>query len=226
MGAACTVACASAGVPLHPGARHTRAANNGQEIGDPRITSRHSIFGRCPKVSGGCLSFASGEDRQAAMVGRGLSRSSLVVASLGVASACALCACDSDKPRGTSSEGTVSLPLPAHEGAAPEPALRSARPRAEASASPSSRPADAKACSVLCKIGDELECGTPFPICVQQCQEMTNVPKCSAEMQAALQCFARQPTPAWECDAEAKMPTVKDGVCGEEQRRVAECIQT
>jgi hypothetical protein len=108
-------------------------------------------------------------------------------------------------------------------GVTPE-AKQSERPAATSSAS-APKNADAKACLVLCKIGDELECGTPFPLCVQQCQEMMEVPKCSGEMQRAMGCFAGQPARAWECDSATKMPTLKEGPCGEEQRLVAECMQ-
>jgi hypothetical protein len=161
------------------------------------------------------------------MVGRGFFRSSFLVAFfVGVACTCALGGCDSHKPRVTDSVSSASPPSSVDAGAAVrEPAAVPIRPPAQEQAKPSSRAADSKACLVLCKIGDELECGTPFPLCVQQCQEMTHIPKCSAEMQAALQCFAQQPTWEWECDTESKMPTVKEGRCGEEQRRVAECIK-
>ena len=53
-----------------------------------------------------------------------------------------------------------------------------------------------------------------------------DVPKCFEEMQGAMSCFAGQPAQAWECDPATKMPTLKEGPCGEEQRRVAECLQT
>jgi hypothetical protein len=54
---------------------------------------------------------------------------------------------------------------------------------------------------------------------------MIDVPKCSEQMQRAMACFAGQPARAWECDAATKMPALKEGPCGEEQRLVAECLQ-
>ena len=140
----------------------------------------------------------------------------------GVGSTCALAACDREElPQSSASVGSIATPVVVNAAAAaPEPE-RAERP---AAANPV-KEADPKACLALCKIGDELECGTPFPLCVQQCQEMIDVPKCSREMQRAIGCFAGQPARAWECDPATKMPSLKEGPCGEEQRLVAECMQ-
>jgi hypothetical protein len=157
------------------------------------------------------------------MDGQGMFRGLLVACCLG--SACALSACDREPrqsvelgsaitPSGSVASGAVTHPLVPKE-APPAPKA----PEAEA------KEANPKACLVLCKIGDELECGTPFPLCIQQCREMLDVPKCSEEMQRALGCFAGQPARAWECDSTTRMPTLKEGPCGEEQRLVAECMQ-
>jgi hypothetical protein len=158
------------------------------------------------------------------MDGQGMLRWLLVVCCLG--SACALSACDRE-PSSQSAElgSAITRSGSVDSGAVTQPIVPKESPPAPVAAKADAKKANPKACLVLCKIGDELECGTPFPLCIQQCQEMLDVPKCSEEMQRAMGCFAGQPARAWECDSATKMPTLKEGPCGEEQRLVAECMQ-
>lgn len=148
----------------------------------------------------------------------------------GVIATCALAACDRDERRPSS--GVVAAdtqPVVASDTQQVVADAAVAVPEHERAKQPAPadpvKEADPKACLALCKIGQELECGTPFPLCVQQCQEMIDIPKCSGEMQRAITCFAGQPARAWECDPATKMPSLKEGPCGEEQRLVAECMQ-
>jgi hypothetical protein len=158
------------------------------------------------------------------MDGQGILRWLLVVCSLG--GACVLAACDRDPSlQSAEQRSAVTPPGSVDSSVVAPPVVPNERTPAVESPKPEAKKADSKACLVLCKIGDELECGTPFPLCIQQCQEMLDVPKCSEEMQRALGCFAGQPARAWECDSASRMPTLKEGPCGEEQRLVAECMQ-
>jgi hypothetical protein len=53
---------------------------------------------------------------------------------------------------------------------------------------------------------------------------MSAIPQCRAEMQAALRCFAEQPSKNWECDTDG-LPSIKEGFCDAQQEKYTNCMQ-
>lgn len=97
------------------------------------------------------------------------------------------------------------------------------------STSASSRPKRVDAdqfepCEQICKVGVELACGKSVEECVPHCHEMLSIPACQAEMRNALECFSKQSAGSWMCDADEKMPVLREGSCNKEQAAMARCM--
>ncbi|MBN1652573.1 MAG: hypothetical protein JXA30_02235 [Deltaproteobacteria bacterium] len=76
-------------------------------------------------------------------------------------------------------------------------------------------------CLRICGHVSELNCGTES-VCVQGCSYMVNIPKCTPQMNAFIDCVSKESVDHFEC-GEQGIPSIKEGYCNEEQARFAEC---
>lgn len=79
-------------------------------------------------------------------------------------------------------------------------------------------------CQTLCKISQQLKCSATHSECLLNCEQMFLVPTCQRELEEALSCFAEQAAEHWDCAGPGGMPELHDGLCGDEQRRMANCM--
>ncbi|WP_437284162.1 hypothetical protein [Sorangium sp. So ce406] len=110
----------------------------------------------------------------------------------------------------------------------PRPAAAPGPPVSPAAAAPgparrASATGAAGVCERLCATSQALGC-LHADQCLAACAAMQAQAPCSAEMQVALACFARQPASAWAC-GEDGVPSVKEGICDAEQEAYVRCVE-
>lgn len=110
----------------------------------------------------------------------------------------------------------------------PRPAAAPGPPVSPATAAPgparSARATGAAGvCEGLCATSRALGCSHADQ-CLAACAAMQAQELCSARMQIALACFARQPASAWEC-GEDGLPSLKEGACDAEQEAYVRCVE-
>jgi hypothetical protein len=76
-------------------------------------------------------------------------------------------------------------------------------------------------CLQICGHVSKLNCGTES-VCVQGCSQMVNIPKCTPQMNAFIDCISKESIDHFEC-GEQGIPSIKEGYCNDEQARFAEC---
>ena len=76
-------------------------------------------------------------------------------------------------------------------------------------------------CAELCSRSASLKCVAAVE-CPGFCEELLRSPVCHSEMEAALRCFAAQPTARWECSA-VGLPSIVPGPCDAEQAAYRTC---
>jgi hypothetical protein len=108
--------------------------------------------------------------------------------------------------------------------ASPSPGAHAASVAPTAASSNGSRPAekDPGLCAAICARSEALHCREAAS-CVRRCESMRSMSACQAEVRASLDCFASTPASVWICNDHG-LPSVKDGVCDQEQGRAAKCL--
>jgi hypothetical protein len=77
-------------------------------------------------------------------------------------------------------------------------------------------------CAAICARSEALHC-REAATCVRRCESMRSMAVCQPEVRASLDCFASTPTSAWVCNDHG-LPSVREGVCDQEQGRAAKCL--
>lgn len=127
-----------------------------------------------------------------------------------MAGACAAFACD------RSDTGNAATTTSAESAA-----IAKSAPTAAATA-PTAASAAPPQCAEICDHVRPLRCSDEAR-CLAQCQEMSSVAVCHAEMLTVLSCMAKEPAASFECDPEVSAAALREGVCSAEQARFAAC---
>jgi hypothetical protein len=77
-------------------------------------------------------------------------------------------------------------------------------------------------CNEICAHVRPLRCSDEAR-CLAQCNEMSSVAVCHAEMLTVLSCMAREPASNFECDQEEGAAALREGVCSQQQAQFAAC---
>ncbi len=78
-------------------------------------------------------------------------------------------------------------------------------------------------CSAMCQTTGPLGCASAED-CASACLEMTLLPHCSAQLNAFLKCSGQQPATSFECSD--GQPSLKEGLCSNEQRGFLRCLES